>query len=278
MDEKALIEAIERAGYLLEAKVAEVMTKHGLFVESNIMIEDPLTGKSREIDLEAEFDVIFRPITNHTMANIDFICEVKNNPYPFVLLSRFQHSPNTELWDSIKNIVTLPEIFQDKDRYSLLHDLDFYDELIGKKDVKVFTQYCSFQPKKSNEKNNELMAWHPEFLYDSLSKITMRSEKKIEWWDDKKTDKYFRDFLFMPVLIIRDDLYELELGEGDKGPTLKKVKQSYLLHNYHYNSEPKSATIFVVTFDGLADFITQMASIKEKVEKNLIDLREKGSA
>jgi hypothetical protein len=71
----------------------------------------------------------------------------------------------------------------------------------------------------------------------------------------------------MPVLIIRDDLYELELGEGDKGPTLKKVKQSYLLHNYHYNSEPKSATIFVVTFDGLADFIKQMASIKEKVEK-----------
>jgi hypothetical protein len=150
------------------------------------MIEDPLTGKSREIDLEAEFDVIFRPITNHTMANIDFICEVKNNPYPFVLLSRFQHSPNTELWDSIKNIVTLPEIFQDKDRYSLLHDLDFYDELIRKKDVKVFTQYCSFQPKKSNEKNNELMAWHPEFLYDSLSKITMRSEKRIEWWGRQK--------------------------------------------------------------------------------------------
>lgn len=277
IDEKTLLEAIARAGYLLEAKVAELLTKQGLFVESNIMIEDPLTGKSREIDLLAQFDVIYREITDYTIANIDFICEVKNNPYPFILLSKFQDSPHTELWDSIKNMVTLPDIFHKKDRYSLLHDLDFYDELTRKK-IDLYTQYCSFQPKKSNEKNNELMAWHPDYLYESLTKITMLCEKKIEWWDDKKTDKYFRDYLFMPVLIIRDDLYELELGEGEADAKLKKVKQSYLIHNYHYNSEPKSAIIFVVTFDGLVDFLKQMAEIKDKVEDNLIKLREKGSA
>ncbi len=277
IDEKTLIEAIARAGYLLEAKVAELLTKQGLFVESNIMIEDPLTGKSREIDLLAQFDVIYRPINDYTIANIDFICEVKNNPYPFVLLSKFQNSPHADLWDSIKNMVTLPDIFSDKDRYSLMHDLDFYDELTRKK-INLYTQYCSFQPKKSNEKNNELMAWHPDALYESLSKITMLCEKKIKWWDDKKTDKFFRDYLFMPVLIIRDDLYELELGEGETDAKLKKVKQSYLIHNYHYNSEPKSAIIFVVTFDGLVDFLNQMETIKDKVESNLIKLREKGSA
>jgi hypothetical protein len=46
-----LIEAIKRSGYLLESEIASILARSNFFIESNQVIEDPVTGKSREIDL-----------------------------------------------------------------------------------------------------------------------------------------------------------------------------------------------------------------------------------
>jgi hypothetical protein len=46
-------DALLRSGYLLEYRVEQVFRAHGYFVEANQAYPDPITGKSRELDLAA---------------------------------------------------------------------------------------------------------------------------------------------------------------------------------------------------------------------------------
>jgi hypothetical protein len=50
-----VLECLERSGYLLESKIVRALTDQGYFVEPNQVVRDPRTGKSREIDLIAEY-------------------------------------------------------------------------------------------------------------------------------------------------------------------------------------------------------------------------------
>ena len=46
--------ALFRSGYLLKSRVADYLSNHNYIVESNMTFQDPLTEKSREIDLLAQ--------------------------------------------------------------------------------------------------------------------------------------------------------------------------------------------------------------------------------
>lgn len=60
-------------------------------------------------------------------------------------------------------------------------------------------------------------------------------------------DGYFRHFINIPILLIADDLFELQLTENNQ-PILTKVDSSILISNYHdENREPTMAFVFVVT-------------------------------
>jgi hypothetical protein len=48
---KEMLDALGRSGYLLESEIAKTLSHAGFFIESNQVIEDPITGKNREIDL-----------------------------------------------------------------------------------------------------------------------------------------------------------------------------------------------------------------------------------
>ena len=105
------IEAIKRSGYLLESEIANTLARADFFVESNQVIEDPITGKSRELDLIAEyFDKSNNKGGEHRVcAKIKFVFEIKNNIFPLVLMTKFEFSPNIEIWESTKEIQTAPE-------------------------------------------------------------------------------------------------------------------------------------------------------------------------
>ena len=49
--EEEMLAALSRSGYLLESEVSAALTNLGFFIETNQVIQDPETGKSREIDL-----------------------------------------------------------------------------------------------------------------------------------------------------------------------------------------------------------------------------------
>jgi len=268
LSEDDLIGAIKRSGYLLESEIANKLAKADFFVESNQVIEDPITGKSRELDLMAEyFDRSNNKGSEHrACTKIKFVFEIKNNIYPLVLMTKFEFSPNIEIWESIKEIQTAPKgiIWSSTD--------SFYEKLLVN-DEPIFTQYCSFNTKKGNKR--EIIATHPEQVYTGLSKITQFCEEAVESWEDVKEDnKYYRKFLYLPVLLINDDLYELEIDIGND-PKLCRVEESKLVFNYHHKNDPKIATIWVVTKKGFNSFIEKMIQVERKLEAEMIDVIKK---
>jgi len=265
LTEQEMLESLSRSGYLLESEITKLMVQYGFFVESNVSTLDPLTGKSREIDLIAELDHEFNPNEHNrkTIARVEFIFEIKNNNVPLVLLTEYEWSPNIPIWESMKVKETIPEKILD-----YFVGLGFYDVLFGDGTKNIYTQYCSF----SKKKNEELMALHPENIYSGLLKITNFCEELIESWENDKDkqyeDDYFREFLYLPIILINDDLYELETTVDHKNK-LKQVDCSHLVFNYHYKQESKIAIIHIVTKTGLKDFLNRILNAEKKVEENM---------
>lgn len=255
--EEEMLVALSKSGYLFESEISSYLSNLGFFVETNQVIEDKTTGKSREIDLLAEYHEFKREYTAYLIASkIKFIFEIKNNIYPLVLLTNWKSSPNIEDWTGLKEALNLPNDIKKYDWYD-----SYYESLIPKK--KIFTQYCSFLRKKAND---DLMALHPDNIYEGLSKITQCAEEMVMDLDtdlvyekEEFKSEVFRHFLFMPVLLINDDLYELD----DK--KLEKVDSSILVFNYHFNNEPKMAFVHVLTRNGFENFIEDMIKLQDDV-------------
>jgi hypothetical protein len=263
-----MLEALNRSGYLMESEIASMLAEFDFFIETNQVIVDKFSGKSREIDLLAEYNDFKKEYSGYkTASKIKFVFEIKNNLFPLVLLTKWEFSPNIEDWTGLKEALTLPD--------NINYDwLDGYYRPLISDNKKIFTQYCSFQKKKAND---DLMALHPDVIHEGLSKITQYCEEMVKLYDkgllyvkpdsDYK-DEYFRHFLFLPVLLINDELFELNDNK------LNQVDSSVLVFNYHYENEPKMAYIFVVTKKGFPKFIQRMTKLDEKVEQLMIEIKK----
>lgn len=266
-NEKELLEALERSGYLLESEISAILNNSGFVTENNQVIVDPFTGKSREIDLTAEyFSFRERTTESRCVSKVRFVFEIKNNTSPVVLLTKFEHSPNLEDWLGLKQWLTTPKGLSDT------YYTGYWDKLVQAKRGKIFTQYCSFQRKKANE---EIMALHPDNIHSGLSKITQYCEEAIDREESIEPENgYWRDFIYLPVLLLADDLYELHSSD-DNSHELKKVNSSTLIYNYHFKNIASMAYVFVVTKNGFVDFMNLMLQIEEEVENDMINLRKK---
>jgi hypothetical protein len=269
--EQEMMEALNRSGYILESEVAKQLSEWNFFVLSGPVVKDPITGKGREIDIIAErygMNNSNSDLKTHT--NIEYVFEIKNNSFPIVLLNEFRFSPNNiEPRFGLKEAASVPN------GINYNHDNIFFDELIENNN-NIFTQYCSFHKKKG--KNDELMASHPERFHESISKIIQHCDEQVEHNDqylfneeseEVRADGYFRHRLYMPILLVNDDV--LEMSEDG----LKKVDNSTLVINYYHKGEPYTAYIFIVTKYGLKDFLSRTEKLKESVLNNMNEVREK---
>lgn len=76
----------------------------------------------------------------------------------------------------------------------------------------------------------------------------------------------------MPVLLISQDLFEMDI-EHDKEPSLRKVEESKFIFNYYFKGKPKLATIWVVTKAGLKSFLTKTIKIERQLEHEMLTAR-----
>ncbi len=276
LNENEIIEALVRSGYLLESEISKYLSNNRFFIETNIVLKDEFTGKTREIDLVAEyFNRDHKKNYMKCSSKINFVFEIKNNISPLVLLTEFEFSPRVTDWGGIKEFVTIPEGINYNSSDT------FYEKITRTNNTrsKIFTQYCSFQGKKNK---NEIMAYHPDNLYEGLKKVTQYCEDQVRLDDEydeigyvaEKTEGYFRHHIYLPILLIADDLFECEMTD-DRSPILKKVERSLLIFNYHYNNEPKMAFVYVVTKKGFPEFIESMIQVQNEVEDEMIQLRSK---
>lgn len=250
-----MLQALHRSGYIMESEVSNLLSELGFFVETNQVITDQNSGKSREIDLIAEYyDWSEEKSKNNVSTKLRFVFEIKNNNLPLVLLTKFKPSPNSNLIiEGLKEFISNP----------LDSSYPYWEGSHGKiidDFSSVYTQYCSFQRKKSDD---ELMALHPTEVYEGLSKITQYCEEELEMWNSLKRDKYFRHWLCLPVLLINKELYELS---DDK---LNEVNCSVLAYNYHFNRYPTTSYVFVVTKKGLPEFLDKMTRIESEISKQM---------
>lgn len=264
ISKEEMLEAISRSGYLLESEIASMLSKEGYFTETNGIIIDTSTGKSRELDLIAEYHEYSQKYNDlHATSCIKYVFEIKNNNQPLVLLTKYESSPYTDPFTYFKEAHTTPaEIKEPMGRY-----FSYYDELFGEQNHNFFTQYCSFQRKKTG-KENELMACHPEMLHSGLLKICQYCEDQAEFWEDREKDKFYRKFLFLPVVILNDDLYELELDLKDN-VSMKSTDVSRLVFNYHFKEMPRSSVVYVVTKKALQRFLEEMLALQRNIENRM---------
>lgn len=260
MEENQILEAITRSGYLFESEVSKYLSDRGLFVESNVIFQDPVTNKNREIDIVAQTsynaDILYNK--NIISSRIRYYLELKNNEFPLVLLTKIQFNPSSPVV-IYKSVLTVP------DQIDYRSNITFQEKLFNF-NHNYYTQYCSFTKKK----NNELMATHPIELYSSLSKLCWYCEKTTVETQEELKNEYFRQWLHVPVLLINNDsLYELNLTKGK--PKLEKVKYSRLLLNFHFNDLPTSTVIYVITKNYFSDWLDEMDKIESKVREKMLE-------
>ncbi len=113
------------------------------------------------------------------------------------------------------------------------------------------------------------MAFHPDNLHLGFSKIVQYCDEMIERWDTNDS-QYNRYILYLPILLLKNDLYELDINTNLE-PELKKVYRSKFNYNYHKDGFSISTVIFVLTQKGLKPFLDEMIlfsnSYKDQVVK-----------
>jgi hypothetical protein len=257
---KKMSSALMRSGYLMESRIVTNLARAGYFIEPNQRIADSKTGKAREIDLIAElWDYNPDNLKQHNLSvSVKFVCEAKNNPNPVVLLTELPFSPNIEVWEAVREGRT--------GSFKSQHvDLSFHEFLEGDNDI--FTQYCSFKPKRNDDKL-EWAAFHPDDFYDDLEKIISYCDESIEMVN-KLGDKYHRLHLYLPVVILGGDLYIS--APTARTINLKRVPVGYFMYFGVRNGQQFLALIVFVTEKHLLKFFEQTNEISRFLEKQFID-------
>ncbi|MBU1297494.1 MAG: hypothetical protein KKD82_22055, partial [Gammaproteobacteria bacterium] len=229
------------------------------------VVEDPITGKGREIDIIASSFSNGNYYSDiRTISQIEYVFEVKNNLYPIVLLSEFRDSPYIESWTGLKELISRP-----KDVRGYASHEAYFDKLIVE-NKNIYTQYCSFHKKKIND---DLMASHPERFHESISKIIQYCDENVdchEHYDEDASEaeeRVFRHFIYMPILLVRGELFELQ------GDDLVEVKFSTLVTNYYLNGENRMAFVFVVTRDGFQGFMQETQEMERNAATKMAELK-----
>jgi hypothetical protein len=261
-DEERMLEALQRSGYLFESEISKLLTEKDYFVESNKIITDHFTGKGREIDLIAECYGNLNKVEKCISKSI-LVFEIKNLSAPLILMTEFHETPNVESYYAIKEYITKPEGIE-------YYRNTFYNHFL--EDRFVFTQYCSFQEKK--DKKAELMALHPENIYQGLQKIVQYCDEQTGDPDAEYQSEYFRHFYYIPILLISDDLFELHLADGNV-PKFVKVESSILMYKYQVKEEPNLAYIFVTTKNGLLPLLDKIRNMEVDTEEEMIKQKKR---
>lgn len=259
-----ILESLKRSGYLLEARLVSALTERHYFVEPNQVVLDKRTGKSREIDLVAEY-FSYTPERPHVCVRTHFVIEAINNKFPFVLTTQRPNSPGANTEDYVKCICT-------PDPNPFFNGIDVYEKKSPSWD-NLYSQYCAL----SKKNNGELMASHPDDVYSSLVKLSEFIENAMSEWqqeDSPKNDGYWRLFFWHPMLVLSGQLVSVDLS-SDGSPTLKEVSFGQLEFNWHSDGQPKTTIIDVVTEDFFLKRLETIVKEDNEIEGEIYSMRQK---
>lgn len=263
---KEIEECLNRSGYLMESRLVRALDDQGYFVEPNLSTCDPRTGKSREIDLVAEyFD--WNRAHEGVAVRTTFVVEAINNRYPFVLLTERPSSPNADFESYIKFIYR-PE------PNPFMEHLDLYEEKAANWD-NLFSQWCVLT-KKAN--SGELMASHPDEVYGSLLKLAEYVEDAIARWKSvEETNPYWRLFFWQPMLVVSGQLVTVKVRDN-RAIQVHDTEFGRLEFTWHSRDEPRTTVIEMVDEQFFLNRLAEVRAKDRALETKLHDLRLRNSA
>jgi hypothetical protein len=257
-----IAECLRRSGYLLESRLVRSLAGARFFVEPNVAMLDARTGKSREIDVLAEY-YDYDPDRRHVSVQTYFAIEAVNNNLPFVLMTPHPGSPS-DIFEEYLRYGSTP------DSSSILESVDLYEEKGG--DIPRYTQYCGLSRKKAND---DLMASHLEDIYASLLKLAEFTENRYEEfvnheWD--ADDPFWRLHFWQGILVVGGDLVTATQDEqGDL--SVVEVESGTLIFNFHIREEPRSTLIHVVRERHLLELVSDVVVVDRRLRSRVHDAR-----
>lgn len=228
------------------------------FVEPNVAHKDPRTGKAREIDLTAES--ASGTLRRGVCVKTTFVIEAINNRYPVVLLTERPSTPNAD-FESYVKFGTSPE------PCPFIHEIHIYDEK-GADWENLFSQFCALSKKNARD---ELMASHPDDIYSSLLKASEYTEDQVaafENWTAEETGKYWRLFVWHPMLVVSGQLLTARLS-SEGALRLQESPLARLEFNWHDGESRKTTVIEVIREDFLLERLNFIRTQDDALEARI---------
>lgn len=259
-------QAISRSGYLIEQRVMRTLGED-YFVETSYIYKDPITEKSREIDLKADSTMIPSEEFSSGGVHCSILCECENNLQPVVFFPFERLLP--EAASLYIKCFGIPMKTWDGSGYKdLLLFLPFYKFHHYCKS-NAATQYCSFD--KRRDKDNWI-ATHLEEQHDTFNSLIYATEYEInrfysEDWEPPKPDKaepILLEFIY-PLVILGGKLMEARIGK--RGLVIKNTKHIQFLKNLYVSGREVYYNIDVITEDYLEEYLSIIQKEMEKTRR-----------
>ena len=263
-------DSILRSGYLIEKTVGEMISQHGYFVAPNPTYLDPITGKTREIDIQADSDLM-EPDTVLEGITWNIYCECENNQQPVVF---FPYEPlfSHELSENIKCCGLPMKIWVNgkyMDIFSFLRFHRFHHYCKGN----VATQYCSFVQDKKEKK---WVATHLEEQHDTFNSLVLSIENTLSdfyhVWEPPEqgeTEPIFIQCIY-PLIVLGGDLMEARLDR--KGLKVSRTKHVQFIKTMYLDRKPVDYQIDVVAQDYIEQYLSiidvEMAKLNRLIKRH----------
>jgi hypothetical protein len=270
-------EAIKKSGYLLEYRVASILSKERYFVEANPVFPDPETKKSREFDISAiSATRLYKKGWNFVFPVL--LCECENNLQPVAFFTK--ESPISFLHHQEVKVSGIPVKFWQKDGYISFSDFVGMGKFHHYCKGATATQYCTFQLKKDQ---SSWIALHNEEQHDTFNKLINVLEFEIanhfDGWVLPK-DLSHEDIniqIYYPLLILQGQLYSAIV----KGRNTILRKSNHIQFRKEFFStrtnEVETYQIDIITEGYLRSYLKMIESEINKIKNALQRKRNKVS-
>jgi len=267
-----IVSALSQTGFIFEHRVAQRLREHGLRASLNHAFMDSDTGKSREVDVIADVSdgIEGDGLLDSFIVQATLVVECKNYSDPLVVIGAgnevFYH--NDEPMISFDPVLHFE--YPSFDRYSsvgIRHEMDLGD-LSGLVD----RGFIGSQLVRMDRNRGEWRAGN-DSVHDSIiyPLVKARDYERIELTRDPEDLPWeLPEFSYtLSVLVTAGPVFTVDIVK-DGDPVVARVSWSPIVRHF----SDRSAMIYVVAFDGIADFLEERVfpitrETKNRLSQNL---------
>jgi hypothetical protein len=242
--------ALTRSGYLLEARVEQVLEKRGYYVQASLEYPDPEEGKLRELDLHALSATILEDSDAVHVVFSSLLIECSNNLQPLALLPKATRPP---LLAEAVPILGTPTTIGGTPLHERIGLARFHHCCREP----IATQFCSFQQKKTAP--HDWMAAHDDGQWASIKKLRDAlqhdaNEIRDSWVPPTRTrPEAINLSLHYCVLVLQGELVEVDARQPMPEP--KAAARGLLYRATHDHQRPFASFVDVVTEAALPQYV-----------------------